>query len=205
MGIYDIFKMAAKGAEKIPWQYRLLAGSIGGAAVEGVFGDKNTPLNERVAKGAMVGTALGLGAGFGLRGAGKLAVGAETAGRAAITSKMAAIKSEGMLKALTKPGTLILGGAVAGAAIAPSGHRMQGAVVGAGVGYLAKPAMSLYKGYEGLGKIPGAQTGLLVAGAATAVAASVAFSQPTTEGGGSTAFGTGGAYGLHAVIWKYAR
>jgi hypothetical protein len=236
MGIYDIFKMAAAGAEKVPWRWRLLAGAGGGAAVGAMSGDKDTPVMERMAKGAFIGTGIGLGAGIALRGAGGLASGAESIGKTALSSKTSAIGKamrgvgsatrqaihdvgpltsgeQGFmgiisgrvrqageiltplakgLAPLTNPGTLALGGAAIGAMVAPSGHRMKSAAVGAGVGFAAMPAMQMMKGWKALGNVYGGQTTALIAAAAVPVAASAMFGKATPDGSANAAFGAGG-------------
>jgi hypothetical protein len=221
MGIYDIFKTAAAGAEKIPWRWRLLTGAGAGAAVGAVSGDENTPLATRMMTGAVVGTGLGIAAGTVIRGAGGLTAGVAGIGKTAIAGKTAAVRSQGF-KALMKPGTLMLGGAVAGAVIAPEGHRMQGAAIGAGVGLAVIPGKKMYEGFEAIGRAPGAkgranavlkaggpgaeakaaaimkekgfpglQTGAIIAASAVPLAASVAFGKDTPEGSANAIPGIG--------------
>ena len=169
--IYDIFKMAAQGIERVPWQYRLLGGAVAGGAIGLTSKDPDVSFGDKIAKGLFVGATLGLGAGAIVKGAGGLATVSERAGRAAVMNKVSAVQSQGF-KALMKPGTLMLGGAIAGAAIAPKGHRTTGAMIGAGVGFAAIPAMNLYKGAKMIGKVPGATTATLMAASAGAIAAS---------------------------------
>jgi hypothetical protein len=190
--IYDLFKLAAQGVERVPWQYRLL----GGAAAGGVIGVKSDnpdmTFGEKISKGMFIGAGLGVGAGAVVRGAGVAVTGSERIGRAAIMNKVSAVRSQGF-KALMKPGTLMLGGAVAGAAIAPEGHRTQGAMIGAGTGLAAIPAMKLYKGASMLGKVPGAQTAMLMAAAAGTIAASAVLGKGGPfEAGGVGEFSPGG-------------
>jgi len=191
MGIYDIFSMAAKGAEKVPWRWSLLVGAGAGAAIGATSGDKDTPVMERIFKGAALGAGLGLGVGSVIRGAGAIAGAGGKISKLGITGKIANLRTNG-IEALMRPGTLMVGGAVAGAALAPKGHRMQGAAIGAGVGLAARPAMAIFKGYGALGKIPGAQTAALIGAATLPLAASVAFGKGTPDGSGNANSGMGG-------------
>lgn len=195
MGIYDIFRLAAEGAEKVPWRWRLLGGAGAGAVIGAMSNDEDLTIGEKISRGALVGTGLGLGAGFALRGAGAMGAAGEGIGKMALTGKAAEMKALGAKnswKALMKPGTLALAGAAAGAAIAPPGHRGTGALVGAGLGFAAKPAMSMYKGYEKLGNVYGAQTTAIMAAATVPLAASVMFGHATPTATGSAVPGIGG-------------
>lgn len=191
MGIYDIFAKAAQGVESTPWRWRALAGVGVGAAYEGINGDPDLSVTDRIAKGATIGLGLGLGAGYAVRGLGGVAAGAEKIAGKAVRSKVAAVQKTGY-KALLKPGSLMVGGAIAGATLAPDGHKTQGALAGAGIGLFAKPAISAYHGFEGLAKVPGLQTGVLLAAAAVPVAAVGVFGKGTPENEGSAIPGVGG-------------
>lgn len=180
---YDLFRLAAAGAEKIPWNNRLLAGAGGGALYGAFLGDKDKSFSDRISRGAFVGAGVGLGAAHVLRGAGVVASAGERVGKAAITSKFNAIKHEGF-RAFMHPGTLMLGGAAIGAAVAPEGHRTQGAMIGAGLGYGFIPARSIYRGYNNLGKVPGLQTASLVTAASGAVVAGSILRNPAPESSG---------------------
>jgi hypothetical protein len=180
MGIYDIFAAAARTVEKIPGRTRLLAGVTAGAVYQGFSGDPDQDIFTRIGKGMFIGGVAGLGVSAAMRGVGIAAAGGERIGRAAITSKIAQYQKVGW-KTLMKPGTLAIGGALAGAAIAPTGYKSQGALLGAGLGFVARPAMSMYKGFEALGKVPGAQTGAMIAIASIPVAAAGAFGHKTPD------------------------
>jgi hypothetical protein len=184
-GIYDLFRLAASGAERIPWGNRITAGAVGGALYGTFLGDKDTPFTDRVSKGAFIGVGLGLGAPSIVRGLGRVATGGISGGKIGIAGKYNAIQREGF-SALMKPGTLMLGGAAIGAAVAPTGHRKQGALIGAGLGYGFIPGRALYKGYSTLGNIPGAQTTALMTAAAGTIAASSMFgnASPSAESTG---------------------
>lgn len=180
MGIYDIFSKVAQQVERVPWRWKLAAGATAGVAGEFAFGDPNQDFMDRITKGLMVGSALGLGAGYAVRATVRGAQAIEWGGRKAITSKMSAYKTQGY-KAFMKPGTLALGGALAGAALAPSGSRLMGAAIGGGLGFAAMPAIKGYKAFDALGYVPGAQTGALIAAATVPVAAGAIFGRGASE------------------------
>lgn len=183
--------MAARGVESIPWRYKLLAGAGAGGAIGAFSDNEDLSFGEKVGRGMTIGLAASFGAGVALRGAGQLASSAASIGKMAVTGKAADIRRIG-LKALTKPGTLMLGGAIAGAAIAPSGYKAQGAMIGGAAGLAYKPAVGLFKGYQALGRVPGAQTTALLAAAAAPVAASAMFGAGAPEGEGFAVPGMGG-------------
>lgn len=189
-GIYDIFRMAATAVEKVPWRWRMLAGPTAGIVYESMYGNKDIPIGDRIAKGALLGTGLGLGAGIALRGAGGVASGIEMIGKAQIGSKVDKFRAKGF-KSLLTPGILAIAGASIGAAVAPDGHRTQGAMIGAGLGLAALPVKKIVSGYNTLEKIPGAQTTALIAAAAIPVVASAAFGHGLPEGGGNAVYGEG--------------
>lgn len=190
-GVFDIFRLASESVAKAPWRWKGLIGATGGAAVAAVYGDSETPIAERITKGLVIGGGLAAVAPAAIRGFGHVASGAERVGTYAFKNKMAALKTQGA-KALWKPGTLALGGAALGAALAPQGYGLQGAAVGAGVGFAAIPATKLYKGFEALGKVPGGQTTALLAAAAVPVAAAAVFGQQTPESEAAAVQGIGG-------------
>lgn len=183
-GIYDLFRLAAAGVERVPWNSRLLAGAGGGALYGALLGDRDKPFMERISKGAVVGLGLGLGTPELLRGAGLVASGGTRVSKAALTGKFNAIKREGF-GAFMHPGTLMLGGAAVGAAIAPEGHRSQGAMLGASLGFGFIPGRAIYRGYEHLGVLPGAKPAALVAAGSGAVIAGSIFGSPAAESSGT--------------------
>jgi len=190
-GIYDLFRIAAEGAEKLPVGYRVVAGAVAGGAADVAWGDKDTPFMDKLAQGMFAGGIAGGGVGFALRGAGKATEAAFSMGKSAVTSKAAQVQKIGY-KAFMKPGTLMLGGAVAGAALAPSGHKTQGAMLGAGLGLAYKPAMGIIKGFNTLEHIPGAQTTALIAAATVPVVAAGIFGSGTPDASGGAVPGIGG-------------
>jgi len=181
LNIYETFSKAASFVEKAPWRTRLIGGALAGAAYEGVAGDQDQDIFTRVSKGLFVGSVLGAATPGIIRGAGVGASGGYKIGKAGVEARIAAVKAQGW-KAMMKPGTLALAGAAAGAAIAPPGYRGAGALVGGGLGLAALPARSLYRGWNALGHVPGAQTGALITAATIPVAAGAAFglNQPDT-------------------------
>lgn len=200
MGIYDIFRAAAKTIEKSPVGLRIFAGSTAGGIMSGFSGDDSLSMSEKIGKGIFVGGALGAGAGVAVRGLGGLAAGAERGIRLGVGSKMSSFKSisaskgyaEAARKTFLRPGTLAVAGAVVGASVAPPGSRTAGATIGAGLGFASIPALKLYKGFEHMGRVPGAQTGALIAAAAVPVAAMGVFGNGTPEGEGIATPGIGG-------------
>jgi hypothetical protein len=172
-GIYEIFATAAATVKTVPWRWRILSGAGVGAVAGAATGDPNEDLLSRIGKGMVLGTVAGVGAEAAIRGAGR---GVEFAGRRfggyfgrrnEVFS--AAKKTMGMVpaarKAFLTPLTLGLVGAGVGAAVAPPGSTMMGAVLGGAAGAAIMPAKGLWTGYERLGKIPGAQTAALLSAA----------------------------------------
>ena len=126
-----------------------------------------------------------------IRAAGTAAAAGVKAGRAGIMSSVKAVQTGGV-KALMRPLPLAMAGAAAGAVIAPSGYRAQGAAIGAGLGFSYPIGKKILGGWNALGHVPGAQSGALIAAAAVPVAASVAFGHGEPEGGGVAMPGVGG-------------
>lgn len=217
-GIYDIFNLAAKAVDKASPSWRMLAGATVGVGYQFAAGNEDLSFGEKVGKGLFIGGVAGAGAGGILRQAGRYARVAEGFSRRIINSKLGqlshsfkAIKpltaSEtgfwGTLKGrarqagegfspLMKPGSLMVGGAIAGSMIAPPGSKGIGAAIGGTLGLGALPGMKLYRGYENLGFVPGGQTGSLIAAAAIPVAAAGVFGNGTPEAEGAAIPGLGG-------------
>lgn len=175
-GIFDLFKLAAKGVESGPLRNRLMGGALAGVGYQFAYGDKESSFGERIGKGLFIGATVGAGAGMALRGAGVVASAGERVGRYAVTNKIAQVKKIGW-KALTKPGSLMVGGAAIGGMVGGA----PGAAIGAGIGLAARPLKGIWTGYEALGKVPGAQTGAIIAAATVPIAAGVMFGQGTPE------------------------
>lgn len=175
-GIYDLFKFAAKGVESASLRGRVALGAMLGVGYQSLYGDQDLSFGERIGKGLFIGATAGAGAGMAIRGAGMVASAGEKLGRYAITSKMAQVQKQGW-RALTKPGSLMVGGAVAGGMVAGA----PGAAIGAGIGLAARPLKGVWSGYEALGKVPGAQTGAIIAASAVPLAAGVAFGTGAPE------------------------
>lgn len=190
MGIYDIFRMAAEGVERVPWRFKLLAGAGGGAIAGALLDRSDVSFGEKIARGALVGGTLGFGAGMVLRGAGDVAAGAGRLTKAGLVSKYSELRGTGF-KALMRPGTLALAGAAAGAAIAPSGSRTQGAMIGAAAGLAIGPVKNIYKGYTALGKVPGLQTAALVGLSAATITAAGMFTRPVPQASAAAMRGEG--------------
>jgi hypothetical protein len=195
MGIYDIFRLAAEGIEHVPWRARLLVGAGGGAVLGGMTGDKDTPITSRIARGAFVGAGLGLLAGGAIRGIGAGATAGGNLGKYAgakeFTALKAGFKAEGF-KGLMRPFPLAVGGAIAGAAIAGPDNRLQGAAIGAGIGFAAMPVKKVFSAYGALGHVPGAKTAVLATAAAGAVIAGSIIRNPEPQAGAYATPGIGG-------------
>ncbi len=190
-GITDIFRMAAEGVDKIPWRWKLLAGTVGGAAIGASSKDDNLTFGQKVARGMAIGGVGAFGSGMLLRAAGHGTEAMTSIGRAVVTNKFSEVKLQG-LKALMKPGTLMLGGAAAGAIIAPEGHKTQGALIGGGLGLAARPVKGFLNAWNAMGNVKGLQTVALLTTSAVAVSAAGIFSRGTVEGQGATTSGIGG-------------
>jgi hypothetical protein len=155
---------------------------------------------DRITKGLLIGTVAGVGAPWITRGFGRLAQGvgrvAEGGVRGKITGVRAGVKEFGpwsmkSYKALMTPGFLGLAGAAVGAAVAPPGYKMTGAMVGGGLGFAAMPFRSLYRGFTALEAVPGAQTGALITAATIPIAASAMFGRTRPETVGTAVPGLG--------------
>lgn len=175
-GIYDLFKMTAKMVESVPLGNRLLYGAAAGAGYQAVYGDQETPLSERIGKGLFIGGGLGAGAGLAIRGAGVAATAGARVGRGIVASKIGQVQKQGW-RALTKPGSLMVGGAVAGGIMGGA----PGAVVGAGVGLAARPLKGLWTGYSALSKVPFGETGAIIAASTIPITAGVLMDRGTPE------------------------
>ena len=177
-GIYDLFSKTAALAERIPLGNRLAAGAAAGMVYQGLYGDQDLSIGERLGKGVFIGAASGGLVGLGIRAAGSVTSGATRIGKSVVASKIAEVQARGLV-ALTRPGTLMIAGAGVGAAIGGP----TGAAVGAGIGLGVRPIKSLWSGYEALGRIPGGQTGALIAASTLPIAAGAAFGlrSPETE------------------------
>jgi hypothetical protein len=200
MNIFSLFETAAQGIEKVPWRWRALAGMTAGAGYQVMAGDEDTDIMDRITKGLLIGGLAGAGAPGITRGLGRVArFGggiAEGGIRNKIEGVQAGIKKFGpwspkSYKTLMTPGFLGLAGAGIGAAIAPEGHRMQGAMIGGGIGFISPAIRNLWRGYSTLEKIPGAQTGALIAAASIPLAASAVFGRTKPEAVGFAIPGVG--------------
>jgi len=178
MNIFDLFSTAAKGVEAVPWRWRLMAGAAVGVGYQAFRGDPDTDFFDRITKGVLLGSVAGLAAGPAVKALGGFTTGTGRIAKWGITSKFsdvrAGIKEFGpwsakSYKALMHPGFLALAGAGVGAAVAPEGHRMQGAAIGAGLGFMTMPVYHMAQGWKVLGNIPGAKTSTLIAAAALPV------------------------------------
>lgn len=194
-GIYDLFSLVAKGVEATPWRGRLLGGMALGAGYQMVAGDPDESMESKFGKGIFLGGLGGLGASAAIRAGGRVAQSGAFGLRKAAEMKVNKFKSlwaadksfktfkmfgkdiptgipNAAYQMLSKPHMLGLLGAGAGALIAPDGHKMQGAIAGAGIGYFSGPIMSTYKSYEKLGAFPGAKSAALITAAGIPVMAS---------------------------------
>lgn len=149
-GVYDIFRYAADMVERVPFQWRAIAGATAGVGYQLTNDNEDLSLGAKVGKGLFIGTSVGLGMGNITRLAGRVAQAGTGIGRFAVTSKINAVQRSGFA-ALRTPGMFMLGGAFAGAMMAPPGSRGTGAIIGGGLGLATIPAMKLYSGYESMG------------------------------------------------------
>jgi|SRR5208283_3862462 len=210
-GIYSIFEAAAGVVGKAPWRWRLLGGAAAGGVGAAAFGDKDRDLMDRITEGVVMGAGTGLAAGGLLKAAGHVAdfggaVGKRVAGKrmAAFGARMASTKAAftpemGFFARAKKyagvvgksPLMTMAAGAGIGYMVAPEGQKAKGAAIGAGLGLMTPAAVSMYHGYNALGRVPGGQNALFIAAAAIPLAAQVAFGHGKPEATASAVPGLG--------------
>ena len=196
-GIYSIFEGAAKVTGKIPWRWRLMAGSAAGAAGQGFFGDKDRDLMDRITEGIVMGAGTGLLAGPLLRVAGRGAQLGAAAGKKITGNRFGAfqksIAKRGLWDTVQRsPFVFAAAGAGVGYMVAPEGQKAKGVMMGAGFGLMVPTGIGVYKGYNALGKVPGAQNTAFIAAAAVPLAAQVAFGHGKPEASAYAVPGVGG-------------
>jgi hypothetical protein len=126
---------------------KIWLGAAAGAAGMGAFGDKDKPVEDRLASGALVGAMAGLGA----RSVYEMSKPAGRIGRHGSSMYLSSMSSryEGLTKANMKPfaaafhaygtrGAFTGLGAVIGAVVAGEDNRMQGAAIGGAAGFAAR-------------------------------------------------------------------
>lgn len=197
--IYSVFSAAASAIEKAPWRLRVASGVVGGVVAEGMFGSREDDLGTRIKKGIFLGAGAGLLAPHITRIVGR---GANFTGNRMLDYagyrygkfnkyKDTLGKFGAARKALFTVPIMAAAGAGIGAAVAPDGQRTRGAMLGAGIGMLAKPASMLWSGWEKAGEVPGLQTaGIALAGASLAGAGAFMQMEPqATVAAGNTPAG----------------
>lgn len=161
-GISSLFSTAAKAVEFAPTHMRLAVGALGGGALGAMTGNPDESLEQRIARGMVLGGVAGLAAPAVMRLGG---AGAETGvggfinkikkqGTKFNSLRAANPGAKGLMTAMSAFNTAsnrMIAGAGVGALVAPRGHKLQGAGLGASIG-LAGP--SIYRAGSAWNKIP---------------------------------------------------
>jgi hypothetical protein len=145
------------------------------------FGDKDKPVGDKLASGAMLGAVAGIGSGaiyaaskktgrLGWYGGGKYVSSMNAKYRGFTADIVKGGKTYSGMKALPAAfhaygtrGVFTGLGAVIGATVAGEGHRTEGAAIGAGVGFAARTVIGGTMAYKQWGKVPGGKS-LFIAG-----------------------------------------